>query len=608
MDPAKPKTKLSRTSTPKVQTGCITCKSRHIKCDEAKPQCINCLKKSGFCEGYAEGRLKKKRKSFPYQHCWDSKQLTQVSVRPTKPELGLDSLSFHDTAGSLYFQEFVTLVQRPWIAAAFHKDLWEVILPQLAHQSPTLCHAAMAIGAMSLWHQQTRGDALRVSQTPTLSGLESDRHYTRALSHYSYSLRLQTERISIPGAVFLSFLLLIFESLRGNRKAALDHVNHGLALLVSLLADDDKQCHIDLFALNPKPVLRAVADILGYLGIQAQSILRGRIGEGTPLPNFTKGLITRQHTIHSFNLLVDRLNPCSVDLDKIPHSFSTLDEFESYGGAAQRRFKEMNSMLLHAVHASGVLDLDTGNAIDRLILYMLQDERLRAFCERSKLLAKALDDAFLPLFNTIIASDTDPQTYSRALHLRLQCMGFYVFESPQEFIDVKSLNARTDLFREYLSLAGMTLRAAMRGAENPAHQLSLQSDLTWRLFIVTFFCRDPLVREDALWKLRDYPGHDGLWNTRSLYALALRNKAVESANAIKGAADEQWKRLWRREYVFEDGCDRIVFRYLERNPSTGDWDLVEEAATVDGQGDDAEWERRPLTGPGRPLISMLLAP
>lgn len=36
----------------RTRTGCITCKKRHLKCDEAKPQCINCIRSKKVCLGY----------------------------------------------------------------------------------------------------------------------------------------------------------------------------------------------------------------------------------------------------------------------------------------------------------------------------------------------------------------------------------------------------------------------------------------------------------------------------------------------------------------------------------------------------------------------------
>lgn len=35
--------------------GCLTCKQRHIRCDELKPVCTNCLTRGGECGYAAEG-------------------------------------------------------------------------------------------------------------------------------------------------------------------------------------------------------------------------------------------------------------------------------------------------------------------------------------------------------------------------------------------------------------------------------------------------------------------------------------------------------------------------------------------------------------------------
>jgi hypothetical protein len=46
--------KLPRASKPKVRTGCITCKVRHIKCDENKPICDRCATAKVQCRGYSD--------------------------------------------------------------------------------------------------------------------------------------------------------------------------------------------------------------------------------------------------------------------------------------------------------------------------------------------------------------------------------------------------------------------------------------------------------------------------------------------------------------------------------------------------------------------------
>ena len=36
----------------KTLTGCWTCRSRKVKCDESKPACFQCCSKNIHCEGY----------------------------------------------------------------------------------------------------------------------------------------------------------------------------------------------------------------------------------------------------------------------------------------------------------------------------------------------------------------------------------------------------------------------------------------------------------------------------------------------------------------------------------------------------------------------------
>lgn len=44
--PAPPVVAKSR----RVRTGCLTCRERHLKCDEAAPDCLNCRKSSRECK------------------------------------------------------------------------------------------------------------------------------------------------------------------------------------------------------------------------------------------------------------------------------------------------------------------------------------------------------------------------------------------------------------------------------------------------------------------------------------------------------------------------------------------------------------------------------
>lgn len=45
-------------------SGCITCKTKRLKCDESKPTCLQCKKRNVECGGY-----KKDFKWRPFEEC-----------------------------------------------------------------------------------------------------------------------------------------------------------------------------------------------------------------------------------------------------------------------------------------------------------------------------------------------------------------------------------------------------------------------------------------------------------------------------------------------------------------------------------------------------------
>lgn len=508
-----------------------------------------------------------------------------------------------------YFNEFVGLVQGSWINAASNGDLWGVTLPQLARTNHTLRHAAMAIGALSVWHQQSASNSLRAAPVPELSTTDGDVHYFHAVAYYCQSLRLSSQQASVPDVVLLSVLLLFFELLRGNQKTALDHLNHGSAILFALLTDGDVDHNIAGLAPNPKPLLTAVAGIFNHLAQQGRTILRNKVDDGPPLQSLAKWLSRKKHTMESFFELLSQLSCSSVDIDCIPAVFNNLDEYEEYWIAVRRTHTAMLQIMAEAMRDSGVWGSKDEDSIKYFHVYLLSNDRIKEFCKNSQAVMQALDAAFLPLFNRIIMSDLQSPAYLKVIHLRLQYLQAYIFENPPEFLDVETLRSRTPLFREYLSLAQVALRMATRNTKGPAHQMSLQCGIAWHLLIMALFCRDPLARDEAVWTLKDYPGRDGLWNTRSLYVLASRNREVERINATEGTATEQWQRLWRREFVFEDGGGRVLFRYMDKSEVTGEWDLVEDTAEIRGDSEEVNWSRHaPVGGSGGLLMVDLHIP
>ena len=243
-----------------------------------------------------------------------------------------------------------------------------------------------------------------------------DKHYMHAATYYGRSLSLQGQGISTQEAVYLSVLLLFFETMRGQRRTALDHVNHGLALLLSLLTDEDAARQVASVAPNPKQLLGTIADVFAHLASQARTILRGRVGHGPSLPNLAKGLKQKKQTMDSFLVILSDLAPApaAVSIDTIPDVFNTLDEFGQYWAATRRHHTALTKIMTDVMNDADTISTNNEESINRFYAELLGNKRLRDFCDTSRKATHKLDTAFRPLFNKVLMGDPSSPEYLRA--------------------------------------------------------------------------------------------------------------------------------------------------------------------------------------------------
>ncbi|PYH88966.1 hypothetical protein BO71DRAFT_403440 [Aspergillus ellipticus CBS 707.79] len=168
----------------RVQTGCVTCRIRHVKCDETKPSCRRCTSTGRKCDGYADpstsaDKRKKKQGSVQivgYVHvaqmpsAWDS-----LGGEPVENE------SFH----------FFRLVTTSNLSGFFDFGFWSYRLLQVSHQYPALWHAMTALARL---HRDFATD-----DTPmTVSRTRDSQKIVFALRQYNKSIRALRELLLRP--------------------------------------------------------------------------------------------------------------------------------------------------------------------------------------------------------------------------------------------------------------------------------------------------------------------------------------------------------------------------------------------------------------------------
>lgn len=174
----------------KTRTGCIRCKSRRVKCDEARPQCQRCIKIKVLCPGY--DIPKTRLFGLSTNECFESDY----------EKLCFNSFVAVGTHDLIEFQPTV-------------RSFWQAIVPQLGQLYPAIRHATIAISV------------LIESMTRTRQALQDSRQNIRAAAiwHFNQAIRgfLDAENIFRIEARLTSCIL--FHILTKH----LDHVPAGAA-------------------------------------------------------------------------------------------------------------------------------------------------------------------------------------------------------------------------------------------------------------------------------------------------------------------------------------------------------------------------------------------
>ncbi|KAI0111237.1 hypothetical protein GGR51DRAFT_569259 [Nemania sp. FL0031] len=194
---------MPRKGFEKVRSGCITCKTRKVKCDEARPNCWRCRTSSRSCGGY--------RTLPPGSFSW--KDLLKVPSTSPLTSNSIESRSL----------DFFRCVVAPALATPLGNSFWTRPVLQLAIQEPSTRHAVVAISSL-----YEHFDPFSYSSTL------SDQHGA-SIYYYNMALRLVATSTTLsPEAVLLmSILFTCIEFLRGNVIAAIGHCRHGTHILKS---------------------------------------------------------------------------------------------------------------------------------------------------------------------------------------------------------------------------------------------------------------------------------------------------------------------------------------------------------------------------------------
>jgi hypothetical protein len=234
----------------------VTCKARHVKCDETRPACMRCLNFWGVCEGYAIKHKNLPRVPKLAAIAPKPAQRTSTYLEPSKMVDGkrvpinrmksLLSMSISSVTGVKTTQEYryLQLFQAETateLPGVFGGDLWGYLVMQASQKEDFVKDAVMAIGALSSCSR----NLISVRQD---SNIEEPRvvarspEYQFALQKYGKSIREMQNRLKsgekgIRTALIACLLVICFEGLQGNYFLAMEHAVSGGNLLQGWLEE-----------------------------------------------------------------------------------------------------------------------------------------------------------------------------------------------------------------------------------------------------------------------------------------------------------------------------------------------------------------------------------
>ncbi|KAI2641457.1 hypothetical protein GGS26DRAFT_4556 [Hypomontagnella submonticulosa] len=220
-----------RTTHAKVRTGCTTCKSRRVKCDEKKPSCSRCERSGYLCAGYGDPNT---RRGKPCAHT------SEVSKRPMAfaglqpkflqprttdavQKFPIDMLippsltpGFLEDQDAPFFETFrfqIMVDMSTWCGA----DYWKSILREVMADE-CVRYAALALAAMMLAVERSSDltGLLPASIMQCREGQAALRYYMKAISLCREQLRSGITKETIRTNLTATFFFAMMEMLQGN--------------------------------------------------------------------------------------------------------------------------------------------------------------------------------------------------------------------------------------------------------------------------------------------------------------------------------------------------------------------------------------------------------
>ncbi|KAK1829350.1 transcriptional regulatory protein moc3 [Podospora conica] len=141
--PLTPNVAANKVTKGRSKTGCLTCRKRKKKCDEAKPRCMNCEKNAVVCEGYPEKQIWKSGKERAEEERIRSHSLPLTAVQPIFS--GLETIE-----DRIFFKHYHEQLSTVLTVEGEHKNAFKDMMILIAVKHQGLMHSILSLSSKHL--------------------------------------------------------------------------------------------------------------------------------------------------------------------------------------------------------------------------------------------------------------------------------------------------------------------------------------------------------------------------------------------------------------------------------------------------------------------------
>ncbi|KAL1846248.1 hypothetical protein VTK73DRAFT_318 [Phialemonium thermophilum] len=212
--PLAPVTPANKVTKGRSKTGCLTCRKRKKKCDEAKPRCMNCEKNAVVCEGYPEKQIWKSGKERAEEERIKSRNLPSITMQPIFH--GLET-----TEDFVFWKHYNEHLSTVLTVEGEHKNAFKDMIVPIAVHHQGLMHSILSLASKHIDYETPQGRKLLQSHpAATLESLHkrSIHHHEKAMERLYADLNGEHDKSSpeyraILSARYGQMLCLLLESM-----------------------------------------------------------------------------------------------------------------------------------------------------------------------------------------------------------------------------------------------------------------------------------------------------------------------------------------------------------------------------------------------------------